>query len=190
MMDGLANPLMNPGLGNFTTPDAEADASVQTNNELEGRMGVVWTRNDLNDSLKHLIHVCRESQEGYFQAAEHVKSAWLQGLFQSFSDQREQFVTELSNLAVGYGVPDTGTSVAEVLHQAWIDLRNAVAGGTSEDAAILEECERAEDNAKSTYETELSKGLPEHIHRVVQSQYQDIMRSHDQIREARDAFAE
>jgi len=190
MMDGLANPLMNPDFGNFTTPDAEAEANVQTNDQFEGRTGVVWTHSDLNDSLKRLIHVCREGQEAYLQAAEHVKSAWLQGLFQSFSDQREQFTTELSNLAEGYGVLDTGTSVVEVLHQVWVDLRNAVAGGSVEDAAILEECERAEDHAKETYETELNKGLPEHVHRVVQSQYQDIMRAHDQIREARDAFVQ
>jgi uncharacterized protein (TIGR02284 family) len=188
-MDNYLNPLMNPDLGMYRDPEPDADRDEQTVNQLEGRMGNIWTNGDLNDSLQHLIHVCRDGQEGYLQAAERVKSAWLQGLFQSFSTQREQFVTELSNLAEGLGIlPDSGTTLADVLHRTWVDLRAAFTGVDSEDAAILDECERGEDAAKEAYETELNKGLPEHIHSVVQSQYQAILQAHDQVRETRDAF--
>jgi len=187
MMNSFLNPMLNPNLGPY---QPESDADVDMPDEFEGRMGTIWSNGDLIDSLNHLIRVCRDGQEGYLQAAEHVKSAWLQGLFQSFSTQREQFATELTNLVAGLGVePASGSTVGGALHRTWIDLRTAVSGNGGDDEALLEECERGEDEAKEAYETELNKGLPEHIHRVVQSQYQDILRSHDQVRETRDAFA-
>jgi len=186
-VNSFLNPLMNPNLGMNASPESDEDAEAQ--NRLEGRTGELWTISDLVDSLNHLIHVCRDGQAGYLQAAEYVKSAWLQGLFQNFSIQREQFATELTNLVAGLGVePASGTSVTGALHRTWIDLRTAVTGDSGDDGIILDECERGEDAAKEAYETELNKGLPEHIHRVVQSQYQDILRTHDQVRETRDAF--
>ena len=187
-MNSFLNPLMNPNLGAYPMHDPDVDAEAV--NQLEGRMGEIWSQDDLINSLNHLIRVCRDGQEGYLQAAEHVKSAWLQGLFQQFSTQREQFAIELTNLVAGLGVePTSGATVAGALHRTWIDLRTAVSGDSRDDAALLEECERGEDTARDAYETELNKGLPGHIDRVVQSQYQDILRSHDQVREARDAFA-
>jgi len=186
-MNSFLNPLSNPNLGAFKDPDLESDAEVQKH--VEGRTGEIWTNGDLIDSLNHLIHVCRDGQEGYLQAAEHVKSAWLQGLFQSFSTQREQFATELINLVAGLGAePDTGTTVAGALHRTWIDLRTAVTGEGGDDAVLLEECKSGEDAAINAYETELNKGLPEHIHRVVQSQYHDILKAHNQVLEMYDAF--
>lgn len=187
-MNSFLNPLFNPNLGAYPAPDADADADKP--NEYEGRMGTIWSHGDLIDSLNHLIHVCRDGQEGYLQAAEHVKSAWLQGLFQSFSTQREQFAVELTNLVAGLGVePASGSTMTGALYRTWIDFRTAVSGDSGDDTVILDECERGEDAAKEAYETELNKDLPENIHRVVQSQYQDILRSHDQVRETRDAFA-
>jgi uncharacterized protein (TIGR02284 family) len=188
MMNSFFNPSFNPNMGAYPDPDSDADADMPS--EYEGRMGHIWTHGDLVDSLNHLIHVCRDGQEGYLQAAEHVKSAWLQGLFQSFSTQREQFATELTNLVAGLGVePASGSTMSGALHRTWIDFRTAVSGDGGDDTAILDECERGEDAAKEAYETELNKGLPDNIHHVVLSQYQDILRSHEQVRETRDAFA-
>jgi len=93
-MNSFLNPLMNPNLGAYPMHDAD----VEPVNQFEGRMGEIWSKDDLTNSLNHLIHICRDGQEGYLQAAEHVKSAWLQGLFQQFSTQREQFATELTHL--------------------------------------------------------------------------------------------
>jgi len=187
-MNSFLNPLMNPNLGAYPMHDPDVDAEAM--NQFEGRMGEIWSKDNLINSLNHLIRVCRDGQEGYLQAAEHVKSAWLQGLFQQFSTQREQFATELTNLVASLGEePASGATVAGALHRTWIDFRTAVSGDGRDDAAVLDECERGEDTAKEAYETELNKGLPDHIDRVVQSQYLDILRSHDQVLEARDAFA-
>jgi uncharacterized protein (TIGR02284 family) len=186
-MNSFLNPLMNPNMGIY--PISEADVNADAETHIEGRTGQIWKRGDLIDSLNHLIHVCRDGQEGYLQAVEHVKSAWLQALFQNLSLQREQFAVELTNLVASLGAePASGTTVSGVLHRTWIDLRTAVTGDAGDDFIILDECEQGEDTAKEAYETELSKGLPEHVHRVVQSQYEDILRSHQQVREAREAF--
>ncbi len=149
----------------------------------------MWWNQDFADSLNHLLQICRDGQEGYSQAVEHTKLDWLRDQFHNYITQRSQFAAELANIVAGLGVePDAGTSVAGVLHRTWIDLRTILTGDTADDAVILDECERGEDAAKEAYEHELEKGLPEHIHRVVQSQYQDIVRAHDLMREMRDAF--
>lgn len=187
-MNSFLNPLLNPNLGPLSEP--ESDSNVETPNTLDGRMGNIWSNADLVDALNHLIHICRDGQEGYLQAAEHVKSSWLQGLFQSLSTQREQFATELTNIVASLGVePASGTTVGGALHRTWVDLRTALTGEAGDDEIIVNECESGEDAARDAYEAELKKGLPEHIHRVIQSQYQDILRSHDQVREVRDVFA-
>ena len=184
-MNSFLNPFLNPNLGTYPMPEGDAEAQ----SHLEGRTGEIWQRGDLINSLNHLTHICRDGQEGYLQAAEHVKSAWLQALFQNFSIQREQFAVELTNLVANLGAePASGTTVAGVLHRTWIDLRTAVTGDGGDDFIILDECEQGEDAAKEAYEHELNKGLPEPIRRVVQSQYEDILRTHNQVREAREAF--
>jgi uncharacterized protein (TIGR02284 family) len=85
-------------------------------------------------------------------------------------------------------MPEPGSSVAEVLHQAWVDIKAAVVGASGDDVDILGECESSEDATKEVYEKELLRGLPPHVQDVVQSQYQEIMKAHDQVRELRDSI--
>ena len=185
-MNSFLNPLMNPNLGPLWA--AESDSVGSLPRGFEGRMGTIWSKGDLVDSLNHLIQICLDGQKGYLQAAEHAKSAWLQGLFQSCSTQREQFATELTNIVSGLGVePHSIPTLTGELHRTWFDLRTAVTGENN-DLVLLDECESGEDAAREAYETELNKGLPEHIHSVVQSQYQDILKAHAQVHEMRDAF--
>lgn len=182
-MNSFLNPLMNPALGGLPVVN---DELVQ---HVEGRSGAIWSYGNLFDSLQHLIRICHEGEEGYRQAAEHTQNDWLRSQFESYSKQREQFAVELSNIAAGYGAePQVGTTVGEALHQAWVDLRTALTGTTNDDKVLLEELERNEDTAKAAYEEQLDKGLPEHVHSVVQSQYQDILRAHNQVRDLRDGF--
>lgn len=182
-MNSFLNPLMNPALGGLPLTNTELAEQV------EGRTGAIWSYGNLFDSLQHLIRVCHEGEESYRQAAEHTTNDWLRSQFESYSHQREQFAVELSNIAAGYGAePQTGTTVGEALHKAWVDLRNALTGTSSDDKVLLEELERGEDAAKAAYEEQLDKGLPEHVHSVVQSQYQDILRTHNAVRDLRDGF--
>lgn len=186
-MDNVLNPLLNPDLGAIPEGDPIADAEAQRHSEEIADETV--STGGLPDSLNRLIRVLHEGQETYRQASERTKSDWLQGLLRGYSSQREQFVTELSNLAEGLGVmPDAGASVGEVLHQAWTELKAAVIGVSGDDVDILAECETSEDATKDIYAKEILRGLPPHIHDVVQSQYQEILKAHDQIRGLRDSI--
>jgi uncharacterized protein (TIGR02284 family) len=185
-MDDVINPLMPPNLGAFPDADTNADAAAQ--HDVEAQTSDVLVNENLNNSLTHLIKVLHETEETYRQASERVSSSWLQSLFAGYSSQRTQFITELSNLSSGLGVmPEGGATVGDVLHQAWEDLKAAVVGVSGDDADVLAECESSEDVAKEAYEKEILKGLPPHVHDVVQLQYQEIMKAHDQVRELRDS---
>jgi uncharacterized protein (TIGR02284 family) len=184
-MENVIEPLLPPDLGASSQSGNSIDGEVQQNSEAY----TSEINGDLTDSLNRLIRVLHEGQETYRQASERTKSGWLQGLLRGYSSQREQFVTELSNLAGGLAMmPDVAASVGEVLHQAWLDFKAAVVGVSGDDVDILAECEATEDATKEVYEKELLRGLPPHIQDVVQSQYQEIMNAHDQVRELRDSI--
>jgi len=182
-MENVIEPLL-PDLGASPKSDSDITAEARQNSEEQ-----TSDNGDLTDALNRLIRVLHEGQEIYRQAAERTKSDWLQGLLRGYSSQREQFITELSNLAGGLAVmPDVASSVGEVLHQAWTELKSVVVGVSGDDVDILGECESSEDVTKEVYEKELLRGLPTHVQDVVQSQYQEIMKAHDQVRELRDTI--
>ncbi len=185
-MDNVLNPLLNPDLG--AIPQADSDADAEVKNHPEAPANETVSNGGLTEALSHLIRVLHEGQEIYRQASERAKSDWLQGLLRGYSLQREQFVTELSTLAGGLAVAPEMTSVGEVLHQAWTELKAAVVGVSGDDVDVLTECEASEDVTKDVYEKALLKGLPPHIQEVVQSQYQEIMKAHDQVRDLRDSI--
>jgi uncharacterized protein (TIGR02284 family) len=143
-----------------------------------------------NDSvittLNNLIETCKDGQEGFQQAAEGVKDSSLKSLFYEYSQQRSQFVGELQGLVRELGGdPETSSSVAGALHRGWINIKSAVTG--QDDAAILNECERGEDVAKSAYKDALAADLPSNVTSVIQQQATLVQQAHDRIRGLRDA---
>jgi uncharacterized protein (TIGR02284 family) len=55
--------------------------------------------------------------------------------------------------------------------------------------AVLSECERGEDVAKSVYEAALKEDLPADVKAIVQRQYEGVKTDHDRIRELRNQAA-
>ena len=55
--------------------------------------------------------------------------------------------------------------------------------------AVLAECERGEDAAKSAYEKALDEELPPTIETIVRRQYQGVIENHDRIRGLRNQTA-
>jgi len=143
-----------------------------------------------NDSvistLNNLIETCKDGQEGFQQAAEGVQDSSLKSLFYEYSQQRSQFVGELQGLVRELGgEPETSSSVAGALHRGWINIKSAVTG--RDDAAILNECERGEDIAKSVYKDALAADLPSNVNSVIQEQATQVQQAHDRIRGLRDS---
>ena len=144
------------------------------------------SNDDVISTLNNLIETCKDGQEGFQQAAEGVQNSQLKTLFYDFGQQRVRFAGELQGLVRELGGdPETSASTAGALHRGWINIKSAITG--QDDEAILNECERGEDVAKSAYKDALEENLPSHIAAVVQSQYTEILAAHDQVKALRNA---
>jgi uncharacterized protein (TIGR02284 family) len=134
-----------------------------------------------------LIETCRDGQEGYRNAADHINNPTLKDFFLRQSLQRATFAGELENEAqrLGEADPDRGSTVAGKLHRAWFDLKQKLGGG---DLSVLESVEAGEDRAKQSYEDALEAGLPLDLHEVVLRQAENILAAHDQVRTLRDQY--
>lgn len=144
------------------------------------------TNDDVISTLNGLIETCRDGQEGFKQAAEGVERSDLKTLFYEYSQQRASFVGDLQSLVQTLGGdPENTGSVAGSLHRGWINIKSVVTG--KDDGAILNECERGEDSAKSMYKEALEMSLPAYIQQTLQQQYQSVQEAHDRVRALRDA---
>ena len=149
-------------------------------------MNKTTTPSSIASVLNDLIETCKDGQQGFQHAAENVKNARLQQLFQRLAIQRGQFATQLQNLVRALGEKEeTTSSVAGVIHRGWIDLRSAVS--TNDEKAILAECERGEDSAVAEYRSALEAELPIDIRSLVVGQIAAVKSSHDEIKALRDS---
>jgi uncharacterized protein (TIGR02284 family) len=157
------------------------DASVTTGTDVDN--------DNVISTLNGLIETCRDGQEGFQQAADGVERSDLKSLFFEFSQQRAQFTGELQDLVRGLGGdPENAGSLAGSLHRGWINIKAAVTG--KDDGAILNECERGEDTAKSTYKSALEESMPEYIKETIRTQFAAIQEAHDRVKALRDAASD
>ena len=73
------------------------------------------------------------------------------------------------------------------LHRASTNIKSSITG--MDEYAVLNECERGEDVAKSAYEEALNEDLPMDIKTLVQRQYEGVKVNHDRIRQLRNQAA-
>jgi uncharacterized protein (TIGR02284 family) len=131
--------------------------------------------------LNGLIETCKDGQEGFRTAAENVRNSEFRRLFNIFSQQRAQFVSELqAEVHRLGGEPETRGTVAGALHRGWIDLKSAITRG--DETGIIAECERGEESAVNNYQEALKADLPLDVQYVVKRQYMDIKDAYDRIR--------
>lgn len=140
------------------------------------------------DILDNLIETCRDGQNGFRDAAEHLKDATIREFFNEQSLQRGQFAGELEAEARRLGERDVNTSGSTVaaMHRAWIDLKASLGGG---DDAIIAAAETGEDSAKKAYEEALRATLPADIRAIVDRQAQSVIEAHNRVRDFRDRKA-
>ena len=141
------------------------------------------------DVINDLIKINNDRVAGFEKAGKDLErdDNGLIPVFNKLAGESRQYAIELSSIGRQYGgeVAD-GTSASGDLHRTWIDIKSAFTG--SDLLAILNECERGEDAAKSAYrdaldaENELDPELTE----VLRRQRQGIIAGHDLIRSFRD----
>jgi uncharacterized protein (TIGR02284 family) len=146
------------------------------------------TTHDIASVLNSLIETCKDGQEGFRSAAEHVKNPDMAALFRSYSAQRQQFVAELQShvRGLGEGMEKSG-SVAGALHRGWINLKAAITA--KDEHAILAECERGEDSAVAEYREALGHSeMPAELHGMIARQAASVQEAHDRVRDLRDSY--
>ncbi len=141
---------------------------------------------DYISTLNNLIETCKDGEQGFRDAAEHVQRQDLRSIFNEYSRQRSQFAGELQTLVsrIG-GDPEHSGSVAASIHRGWINLKSAMTG--RDDHAILAECERGEDSAVRNYQDALAHDLPSDIRSSVEEQYRQVLEAHNRMKSLRDS---
>lgn len=144
-------------------------------------------RSDVVSTLNDLIETSRDGEKGFRACAEHAKAADLKAFFLEGAQRCQKAVGELQQFVTQYGgSPDTSGTVAGAVHRGWVSLKSALS--SSDDAAVLEECERGEDHAVEVYRAALAKDLPPEIRSVVERMHQGAKHNHDRVRALRDQY--
>ena len=137
--------------------------------------------------LNDLIETCRDGLDGFKEAAQNVKNPDLKSFFSDAATERAQCIQELQ-LEVRRlgGETEKSGSTAGAIHRVWMDIKGTLTG--KDDHAILSECERGEDSAVSAFRDALKeKNLPSNILTIVERQLQVIQKTHDRVKQMRDA---
>jgi uncharacterized protein (TIGR02284 family) len=143
---------------------------------------------DIRSTLNDLIETLKDGEQGFREAAAHLRAESLRTQFLSYAQQRARFAAELQREVANIGgVPETSGSAAGVLHRGWIGLKSLLTSG--DDHSVLAEAEKGEDSAVKNYREALAKDLPRDIHDVIENQYKDILAVHNQVRALRDGTA-
>lgn len=165
--------------GSRNTGTAGAVGSMQTSGTGSG------DRDDVVDVLQDLVECCKDGEYGFRECADQAKRADLKSIFLQRADDCRRGAEELNQQirACGGETEDSGSTLG-ALHRGWVSVKSALS--SYDDKAVLEECERGEDNALARYRKALKQQLPEQVRQVVQRQCEQVQRNHDQVKMLRD----
>jgi len=145
-------------------------------------------QHEIQLALNELISTLLDSQKGLAEIGEHLKDETLKRYFLAESLKRASFRGDLEEILHQSGVHDikeSGTAVG-TLQRTWGDVKAKLGGG---DHTLLETAEQGEDEAKKAYADVLDQELPLPVRQLIAEQQAYVLRSHDFIRDHRDALA-
>jgi uncharacterized protein (TIGR02284 family) len=132
-------------------------------------------------TLNDLIQTCRDGEQGFRTAAQHVETPELRRLFDTYANQRRDFAAELAaEMERLGGEPAQSGSVLGSLHRGWMSMRSTVR--PVDDDAIVTECARGEDSARQAYESALAGDLTPPVRPMIERQLARIVQAHACIR--------
>src|SRR5256885_6085980 len=105
--------------------------------------------NEVVSILNNLIETCKKGQDGFRTAAESIQNSEFRRLFNIFSQQRAQFITELHSemhrLGGGLNEPETTPLPDNTL--LFRSSTTASASRMRDEASVISECQREEEMA-------------------------------------------
>lgn len=187
LSDGVGT-RMDSSRGTGTTSrlgDTNTGGAAAAVGEMQSAGNNSGDRDDVIDALKDLVETCFDGEYGFRACAEQATGADIKStLMQRAEDCRrgaQQLAGKIHEL--GGKVSDGGTAMG-ALERGWVAVRATLS--TYDDKAVLEECERGEDNAMARYRKALQKPLPADVKLMVERQMQGVQRNHDQVKRLRD----
>jgi uncharacterized protein (TIGR02284 family) len=134
--------------------------------------------------LDGLINTCRRGQAGFRNAAENIQNSEFRRLFNIFSQQRAQFISELNSEVHRLGGDGRFEEGTTDLPQNTLPFRTAAskAAAIRDEANVIAECRREEETAVNDYQEALKADLSLDVQYVVKRQYMDIKDAYDRIR--------
>lgn len=142
---------------------------------------------DVVSTLNDLIETSKDGEDGFRQCAEQASDPTLKSFFANRAQSCAAAVLELQQLVRNHGgKPETSSGIGGTLHRRWMDVKTLLTG--KDDKAVLQECERGEDYAKSSYQSALQKDLPPEVRIVIEKQYQGVLKNHDQVKSLRNQY--
>jgi len=150
----------------------------------------MYTSEKTAEVLNDLIRINNDRIAGYEKAANETKAkdTDLQSLFRQMAAESRSYVNDLSQYVNTSDTdPATDTTTSGKIYRAWMDVKATFTG--KDRKAILASCEYGEDAAQKAYETALSSDaeLPAEIRQLIMDQKANLKRSHDRVKQLRDA---
>lgn len=178
---------LTPGGARYAAGDRASGAGAVVG-DLQSSGDSGGTRSDIVEALQDLVETCKDAEYGFRTSADRVQRTDLKDVLARRAEDFRAAAEELNGAitACGGQRKDSGSAIGAV-HRGWVAVA-ATIGDT--DKAVLEGCERGQDNALARYRKALEKPLPPDIRAVVERQLQDVERSHAQMRTLRDQVRE
>lgn len=138
--------------------------------------------------IEKLIDRCRDGEEVYADAAEHIHDPILKQRFRDYSRERARFAAELEAELERQGRWQTTRqgSVSGMVERTAFDIKRALGGN---DEAILQSLEHYEDHAREAYLQALGEHLPESVVGLLRSQAQAVYGAHHYMKLLRERRA-
>ena len=140
--------------------------------------------NEVISILNGLVETCKRGEDVFRSASENIRNSEFRRLFNIFTQQRTQFISELQAEVHRLG-GDIGTIVepSTITSSKTIPFaRPSSAPEFRDEASIIAQCQREEEAAVNDYQESLKADLPLDVQYVVKRQYMDIKDAYDRIR--------
>jgi uncharacterized protein (TIGR02284 family) len=138
-------------------------------------------REEVAEILNGLLDTCQDGIDGFRTAAtcvtdQRVRAALL-GCVTNIEHAQQELRAEVQRLG---GIPEAHGTVEGALHRGWIDLKSAGYGHAV--SAVLDECERGEQDAVRRYEMALVTKLPRDTRVMVARQRFGVLHNLERVR--------
>lgn len=139
----------------------------------------------VESTLKDLIEILRDGQQGFKELGHRLQNAEAKRIFLEETQRRAEYAAELENELHRMGVHDVHVSASRTgkVRLLWGEIQASMAGGQK---ALLSTADRSDDIARKAYADALKEDLPLPLREMLDRQNAHIQRAQDQIRALHD----